>query len=74
MRLLFFFDKAQEQITKGIEFQRRQIEAQKRNNQQNIPQLGNQFEALEILQLQPEGINVILALWDYLNVRKLRHC
>ena len=56
----FLFDKAPEQIVKGIEFQQRQIEANKYNNQQNVPQLGNKFEAWEILKLQPEVTNVML--------------
>ena len=70
----FLFDKEQEQIIRSIEVQRRRIEANKHNNQQNTPHLGNQFETLEILQLLPEGANLKLALWNNLNVRKLSHC
>ena len=57
------FNNVQEQIKDGIEFQRGRMEANKRSNQQNVPQLGNQSEAIERLQLRLEGTNVMLAPW-----------
>jgi hypothetical protein len=46
------------------------MEANRHNNQQNVPQLGNHFEALEILQQWPEGTNVMLAPWIHMKYPK----